>query len=452
MPFRKSALLYGLATGLSRALGFLMLPVYVQAVSPDEFGTFDFWTAQILFLAPIVYLQFWDGFYRLATLHPGQRSQILGTSLWIGLLGTAIYLILIGPILFLYAGTAWEYFLAFGLTVAMQNVMSFLARLDGHTLALALSGIANAATVAAVTVSFLTFTSHTEALVSGLCFGNLIQALVLATRLRIHRSIRKPVWSTDTARSIARFCIPLCATSLAYWALTGFTRLIILIFEGSAAAGHFGVAARMGAVMAAIGLVLNMAWNDSLYRASWTKEQTKSRLSSLAESMLILTGIAMLALNFVYAMVFPQSYEPARQLIPAILLFSALMAMNGLAATAFMANDNTRPLAKAATTAAFANLLIAPIATYFFGVAGACSALTLIGAAMFGYRYYRARVLYGVAPRSSHLLRPTLICCASFAVFVSEAGLLWTMLITVVAFTLLAQSLLWPSKAGRASG
>lgn len=316
-------LLLGVASVISKAITFFMLPFYTAALSPSEFGVADIIVSTAVLLLPIVSLYAPEAVFRFRADGEGRASSVGGLFLLVGLGIFAVCLPLLG-----LSSLLRPYLLLLYLYVAASLLRSFLAhvlRSDGAFGLYALQQVF--CTLLTVLLQILLLkvlkrgvAGFLLAVILSDAFTFLVLLPSVIPRLRGEKRPDRPL-----CRKMIRYALPMIPSTVLWWVMSVSDRYLILIYHGEAATGVYAAAGRLpGAVTLAIGIFLE-AWH---YAALRTGEGERGvlfgRIYALLIPALVLMGAAlMLFTPLLVSLFLAADYAFAVSLVP-LLTFGAL--------------------------------------------------------------------------------------------------------------------------------
>jgi O-antigen/teichoic acid export membrane protein len=339
----RGSTIYAAGTMLSRFGGFLLLPIYLQVLEPEEFGIVALVTSIVAFLT-IVYRLGLDG--ALMRLHfdmeeadrPGLYRTLMAVTL--ALAGAASLLLAAGGGPF-FESIFHAPFVPYGvLALAITFVNSadyvpstqFRAKQQpGRFLAFNLGSFVITSAISVTLV--LTGAGAMGVLLGQLIGGAIMFAVVLFVALRP----RGPLWLPGVLRPALRFGVPIVPHQLSTWTtrlsdrwLLGILLALPTAQERLAMIGVYQLGYQLGGIVSMLATSFNAAWTPFLYRVG---ESPAGR--AVFRHMFTITSLGFLWLALalgafapeVIAVIARPSYEMAADVLPVVAVGSAFQAM-----------------------------------------------------------------------------------------------------------------------------
>lgn len=268
----RETLIYGVSVAFSRSLALLMLPLYLHALEPEEFGVASLITAASMATAIVVSLGLYSAIVRWYWLVTDggmdDRKRTVATAVWCELLAAlalaCLVLLFAGPIA--HAATADSgnaaYFrlVALGIPLAVfdANLRTWLRlqRRPGTTVVYTAGTALAALGLAGVLVGIL----HMGLL--GVFGATLLAQLVAAVAaVTLMRSWLSP-WYCDRRRALdmLSYSWPRIPGDVAYWVLDLSDRFIIRYYWSGAEVGKYQMATTLAAATSLAVQAFQQAW------------------------------------------------------------------------------------------------------------------------------------------------------------------------------------------------
>jgi O-antigen/teichoic acid export membrane protein len=401
--FLGHAAIYGFATFLMQAAGFVLLPLYLRCLSEDELGALEVATRLAETAGTLLlfggFRQALFALYAQAETPPEKRRVV-----------TAVYLLLaLGAMV--------------GLTVAA--VLPGMGSIEAPVLRLAVLGVLlepfvliplslmQARThslryVGLVAMQFLVRVTLSLVLVAwwgwgvmGVLSAHVIASGVLGLTFSAWELMRGLAWpSFADVRAILAFALPLVPGGACFFVLHHGDRFFLLANATQAELGEYGIAYKLGMLVTTFGLgPLYMVWSARMYAVAREPDaperfgQTVTRI--LAWLLLVGLGLCLFideGLRWLGGREFPL----AARLVPAIVLACAFQAFATLADGGLYIRRRTDRKLWASGLAAAAMLLLYAVLIPLAGVDGAALATVLGFALLAGLTYAFSQPLFPV--------------------------------------------------------
>lgn len=319
----KTTGIYFLGTVGTKLINFLLLPLYTAYLLPSQYGRYDVNITYAILFSSVCFLNIWVGIMKHMFEYRDDVRQrtVVYSGVVIFFISSVIYLISMS---FFESIMGIEYRLGvttYGFFLCLQELYGYLARAYGKNLLFILTGLASTTCNAALNILLLTvFRWDYKALYVSYATGVLIQCITLETKMHIISRFSRRYIDKTMIKSLLRFSFPLCITSLCYWMLTGYNKIIIEKHIDAAANGYYAVASKLGGILILASSCFSMAWQELAYR-KYDKDKSTGQFYSYATNIYIkiLFGGFFIVLPIIY-FAFPylvdDGYEAAKRMVP----------------------------------------------------------------------------------------------------------------------------------------
>lgn len=381
--FFSTSLVYFAGNVLSKLIVFFLLPLYTAKISPDQYGTYDLVIAAINLVAPILFVQIWDGMFRASFDYTEEKDKykIISNSLVVCLGGivayTAVFVVVQGFFHMEYA----PYIFLYGLFSSLQYQYEYVCRAFLANKLYMASGLVNTLLSAIMNIVLIVgFAWDVRSLYLAPTLGTIAQILIIEFKFKTLGHFRVKNVERDTILQMVKFSVPLCFAAVSYWMLTGFTKLITTVILGAAENGLLAIASRFSSLVVLVITVFQYAWNELAYLMANDEDRTSAYNICvdllLKFGMLGGAGICIL-IKILFPYLINEQYAAAIAIIPATIIGSMMNSVASFIGTLFMAERKTSNIMYSTMFAALINVLLGWLCTETFGLHGATVALLI---------------------------------------------------------------------------
>jgi|GEM_PF-5691151 O-antigen/teichoic acid export membrane protein len=325
----RESLLYTGGEFLSKALGFILLPIYTAHLSVDEFA----YLSMVMTLWPILTVFMGQGFSAFIVrgfFDYEEKKEFVSSVLWFSLVlgsGIALALHMNGDFLASRVFTKMTYrpFLQFAVVFALFRLFF------GHVLAVFRAERRAAKTVR---LSFLFFAANFLAVLAAIYLFRLSLAGILTFQLMAYAAVAlvylfalrhylRPVIRKQIVWAGVIFVAPLLPHALSSWVVTYISRIFVERMMQLVDLSVFAVAAQLSMALAILNTGLNQAWAPFVY-ANYSRPDFRSLFERSARKILLgisLVGFVLVLFSREILTVLGKAeYLQARKLMPVLVL------------------------------------------------------------------------------------------------------------------------------------
>ena len=364
IKFLKNAGIYFFGNVLTKILAFLLIPLYTNLIDSSNYGYYDLVVSILTLIIPIVFFQIWDGMFRFIYDYKDVKKKysIITNGLIVSFVSIFIYLfgILIvyqfveirNPILvFLY-----------GITLAFQYIYGTVSRTFEKNKLYAMSGILNTfVNLILNVILILIFKLDIEALYISVIAGNFVQIFLIERNIKPLKNFKVKDISKTLINKMVKFSMPIAITTISFWLLTGYSKVLISHKLGMSENGIFAIGMRFASALTMIVSVLQMSWHE--FSFSIIEDENKKKYYSKGIELFfksILAGIILVipATKIVFPYFVANEYYNAIYIMPIIYLYTAMNAFSGFVSTQFLAEKDSKTTLYSTIVAALLNVIL----------------------------------------------------------------------------------------------
>jgi len=273
----KNTAIFALGSVGSKLIVFLLVPLYTNCLSTEEYGIADlvFTVAQLI--VPIVSLVIYDAVIRFGLEHSKHPETVLHNALIIWFLGCIITLLAL-PLTNLYPKIgAWKWHLFFYVILeALIAIELNYLKVKNKNINYALICILQTFFVAIFNVLFLVcWDMKVEGYLLSTILAMLIAGIAAAVLGNVFSDFRAVKTDRVLLKSMVVFSAPLVFNNLSWWLIQSSNKMFIEAFLGSAILGLFTVASRIPSLINVVVSIFQQAWGiSSIVEMDTTKDTT----------------------------------------------------------------------------------------------------------------------------------------------------------------------------------
>ena len=398
MQLKRNTLIIAIGNLGSKAIAFILAPLYSFYLSTSQYGTMDLITTTANLLMPFFCLDIYEATFRYSNDKEYDENKILSSSLFACLPGLFIAVfVLIGACILNKYPTLVAYTTAFIILSALISIFSQYARGKKDMKVFASTGVINSIGLLLLNVVFLVLLKlELQGWLISFLVSQLITVGYLVLRCGVLKKVSIRYIDKEYLRVFFRFCAPLIPTAAMWWVMNASDRYMIAIFIGASANGIYAVANKLPTILSVFENVFYQAWQTTAI--STMEDENRDKIySDIFNQYLRFLSVGVIGLLFIGKPLifglFASDYSDAwKCLAPLILgvLFHALASNLG---TLYSVFKDTNGALYSSAIGAGTNIILNLICIPVWGIIGA-AITTLIGyIATLGFRWFNVKKL-----------------------------------------------------------
>lgn len=428
--FCSTTLVYFAGIVLPKVVVFFLLPLYTSRINPDQYGIYDLVLAFINLLAPILFLQIWDGMFRVSFEYTEEKDKykVIANSFAVCLFGTIIYTLIYFVVQGVFHIEYSLYIFAYGLVFSFQYLYGFICRVFLDNRLYVVSGLINTViTVILNVVLIVVFNWDVRSLYFAPIVGMVVQILIIEIRYGVFANCKIDYIEKDIIKRMIKFSVPLCLASVSFWLLSGYTKSLITGVLGATENGLFAVANRFASAITIMVAMFQYAWNELAYIISNDSDRsdTYNICIDLLLKFVILgsAGICILV-KVVFPFFIHEQYGDALYVVPATIIGSGMNIMANFVGTLFLTEKKTNGIMYSTLIAAAVNVVVGYLSVRIFGLHGVTIALCLSFVVLMLIRLIQSNKLFNISYNVKSIIVISLVLVASIIEFYCVKNLL----------------------------
>ena len=385
----------------SKILVFLLVPLYTNVLSTEEYGAYDAIATTVTLLTPFVIANISDGVMRFLLDKKQNREEIMSIGLKYVFIGILIMACLaLSNSLFHYAAFLNGYeFLAwiYAAFYILYSHFTQCAKGLNQVSLMAKAGVISTAMMILFNVLFLlVFRLGITGFFLAHILGLSIPAAYYCIKIRPWESLRTSVISKEVQKTLLLYSLPLIFNTIGWTINSSLDKYCVIYFYGVAASGILAVAYKIPTILSVIYSLFTQAWQISAVTEydNKDKEQFYSNTFLLVNAAGCLCCTGLLLLNrLISRFLFAKEFYQAWQYVPFLLISILFNQTAGFIGPLLSAKKESNAMAKAAVAGAIVNLVFNIILIRLMGIQGAAIATAISSFVICFVRWWYARDL-----------------------------------------------------------
>lgn len=261
----KDTFIFALGSIGSKAIVFLLVPLYTNVLTKAEYGTADLVFTFSQLMMPIISLAIYNAITRFGLQNKDHPENVLLCGMIVWIVGCVVS-IMLAPVLELYKPIAeWKWFLILHViaSIALTIVQDYL-KVKNYNLKYSFISIIQTALLACLNILLLVvFKMGVKGYLLSNAMASLISAVIAIIVGDVLRDIRHSKFDKNLLSNMIKYSAPLILNNIAWWFIQSSDKVMIEMFAGAAALGLYTVATRIPSFVNVIVTIFQQAWGIS---------------------------------------------------------------------------------------------------------------------------------------------------------------------------------------------
>jgi len=396
-----NTVVFAVSSILSKVLLMLLLPVYTNTLTPEQYGTIELATNLSLLLIPFVSFAIQDAVFRFTVDNSIDRLIVFKTSFWVLSFG-GLLLGVCSIVLYFYEPLRiWRWwFWCFSVLSMFRSALCLYTKGTEHTTVFAIDGIVYNLILAVTNIVLLCFfklriEGYFSALIIAQSFS-IIYLLWNVEKPSFRELIKLPI-DSEIAKIMLLYSAPLVLNSISWNLAHTVDRIMLESMRTKADVGIYSVASKIPSLISTIMSIFIQAWSISAIRSYGDKDGKDfySSVFQYVEMMLVLVTIFVLLINnHVVVLLFGSEFRQAVMYTPILMIATSTLFYSNYFGPIFSSVKKSKLLMQTTLTGTVINVVLNYLLIARWGIYGATAATLASNTVISFLRMYLARKIY----------------------------------------------------------
>lgn len=369
---KNTAILF-LGTIGTKLINFIMLPLYTDWLSVEEYGVIDVFTTIVSMTVPILTLQLDQAIFRFMLDDETIRKRTVTVSSALGAMAVLLVAVDLPVAAVLIWQQSWRYLL-YLLAVNLQCLYVMcqqVLRGKGENHIYTVNSILLAFATMALTVLLIRVIPWgVDGYVLAFCAAHLLAIVYMMLQSRIYVLIRPAAFAWEKLQQLLRYSVPMIVNNVSWWILNASDKLVLNIFIGASANGIFAAAGKIPGLVTTVYSVFQMAWQES---ASREKDgQLNGFYSEVFRKLFAVLSYMVIGLllfgRVLFGVLINEKFDDAYSHLPILVLGLLFLSVAQFYGGIYVGRKMSLELGRTSAIAAVVNLAVDLICVRFIGV------------------------------------------------------------------------------------
>ncbi len=389
--FAKNTALFAIHSLGTKLIVFLMVPVYTNVFSSDDYGIVDLVTTLSTILVPVMFLNIYEGIQRFCLDEAADHFGILSVG-FIGLAFSLLFGLILLPVSNLFRSIAPFSILLYLYCISQGTCLIFTSYLRGREKLnhFAICNILITFIAASLNILFLVI------LKTGIqgYFWSFIIAYTIGTVYalisgRAYSIISHFLLKKDLFIKLLMYSIVLVPNTLMWWIMNASDRIMIISMVGLSANGIYGVSYKLPSVISTLSTVFNQAWSFSAIKEDGSNDRSQlnnKMYDAFFCFQLVITFCLMFFLRIFMKFYVEESYYEAWKYTVPLLVGNFFMSLGTFLSVQYTVNKDSKGFLFSSSAGAVVNVVLNLILIPILGPMGAAIATMISYFSVFAFR------------------------------------------------------------------
>ncbi|SNU93436.1 MATE efflux family protein [Megamonas hypermegale] len=381
----------------TKAISFLLLPLYTAILSTHEYGIIDYIITLSMFCVPCISFLMDEAIFRflIDCKNKEEKSIIISNSFILVFIGIILFLVIIYPILVYVKYKYIWCLILFVISDIIATMISALLRGIGRTDAFAVYNFISSTIQIVLNIIFIAvFYWGIEGMLSAMIIGRVVATFVYIICLKLWQYIDLKKINILKIKEMLKYAIPLIPNRVSWLIINLSSRIVIMNIMTSGALGIYAISSKFANLMDMIYGFFYQSWKESSARVLQSNDRDdfynlvyKYLKSFMYSIVLLITSFIPIIFRFLIA----DTYLEAILYVPILLLATYFSNISGFYGGIFTAYKDTKIMGTSTIVAATINLVLMFIIINFWGLYAVAISALIANIAVYQYRKIKVK-------------------------------------------------------------
>lgn len=390
----KTTSIYFVGNFASKVLSFLLVPLYTSLLTVSSYGAIDLVLTASQILSPLLSLQVTQGMFRYMTDCKNDQdiAEVISSSFIVILAGSVLLCAVMIPYAIAVRSLEWLIACPFIISGMVNGfVIQETRGLKKNVLYAATSTICSIFQVLSNIVFIVGFSMGSLSLLLAPTLANVISILVLVFNKKMYRYFHLYDIRLEMMKNILRFSVPSIPSALAWWGMTGFSKVYLSYACGTAELGLFSMGNKFSDIIVMVYSIFNLAWTEVAYDTfnDSSRDVYYGNVYNLVTRFLLSLILVAIPMTKIFAPVFIRGeFSEAYVFLPVMYFMCYFNVMGSFLTTIFNSFKKTYYVAIACLPGTVINIVLSILFVPKYGTWGTVLVLAFAMIVYFLSNYY----------------------------------------------------------------
>ncbi|PST43771.1 hypothetical protein CYV15_08160 [Riemerella anatipestifer] len=371
----KNTFIYSIGSFGSKALSFLLLPLYSFFLTKKELGEYDIFITMISLFIPLVSLQISDSAYRWLVSDEKKSEDNITKVITNSLVILGVSTIIFALIFYIYIGFSdfsySNYFISLlivsSFLIFFQNILRGL----GKTKEFSINGLVVTFFILACNIMFIyLLRMKVEGIILAGIIGNGIGIFYIIWQQRLYNFFNIRLLDKIFIKEMLYYSLPLVPNLMSWWLIGSAGKLVILNYLGEEANGVYAVSSRFAAILAIINSVLVLPIQDDYLKKGSDFESFRRVVQSFIYIQLIFVLVLSFGAPIYTKFLVEKSFYEAWMYMPLLYFGVALNTVAALMGLVYQKEQKTLRITLTTLFGGFISIIVSILLIRDYGLLG----------------------------------------------------------------------------------
>lgn len=387
----KNTIIFAIGNFATKLISFLLVPLYTNVLSTEQFGTVDLLYTICSFLIPLFSFNITEAVLRFSLDKNSNNNKIMSiafVSIFF-MISTSIIMIPILSLFEQFSNYKVEFYL-YLITYGASQI--FLINLKGQE-RLKLFSLGNfiyALSVSLFNIYFLLILNRgVKGYFNAYIIANIITIIYGMFFGNIFKTIKEFDFDKKLFKQMIKYSIILIPTSFMWWIMNFLDRIMVSKYISLSANGIYAISYKIPTILSAVSSIFTQAWLFSAIREKDSKDNvsyTNKIFNFMAFGTISIGSLLLIIIKPLFKFYVSDNFFSAWEYVPYLMIGYVFLNLSTFISTSYNVHKDSKGFLISAIIGAVINLLFNAILIPLIGISGAALATMICYISVFTYR------------------------------------------------------------------
>lgn len=393
---KKNTIIFTIGNIGSSLISFILIPLFTNYLTANEYGKIDFITMLISLLIPIITLNFIEALIRFGVDKEYDSKEVISTIIF-SIIPIYIILLIICMILIKLRiiNNSILMYLGIFFIVSIYQFLQQYTRVIEKLIVYATSDILYTVIFSLLNIIFISkLRIGLKGYFTAYIIAYIIASIFLILKAKIYKDIKIKLYNKKYLIEFIKYSTPLIPNNLSWWIVNVSDRFLIKVFNGYSNLGIYSIANKIPQILNTFYGLFFKAWQISSIKELGKEDTEKfyEQIFKYIYKAMFSVGIAILGgINLIFLIMIGEEFKEAINYVPILVLAIIFFTLASFLGSIYTAYKKSKNVLKSTIISAIINILVNIIFMPIFGTIVACYSTLISYLFLFIYRVYDSR-------------------------------------------------------------
>lgn len=430
----KNTIIFAIGNFATKLITFLLVPLYTNVLSTEQFGTVDLLYTICSFLIPLFSFNITEAILRFSLDKNSKTNKIMSIAM-VSILFLIVSSTIMIPILGLFSDFSNYKLLFYLYMITFGASQIFLINLKGQE-KLKLFSIGNFIYALSVSILNIVFLLILKMNINGYfiayIIANVITIIYGFVFGKISNTLRNFQFDKTLFKDMIKYSLILIPTSFMWWIMNFLDRIMVTNYISLSANGIYAVSYKIPTILSVVSSIFTQAWLFSAIKEKDSEDNssyTNNVFNFMAFGTIIVGSILLIIIKPLFNVYVSKDFFEAWKYVPYLMIGYVFLNLSTFISTSYSVHKDSKGFLFSAVVGAIVNCIFNFILIPRFGISGAASATLISYISVFIYRLFDTKKYLTIKIEKRFVISVILMAVISLLLYVQN---LYTSIIQII--------------------